>query len=182
MGQLRSWLHSQMHSQNRFEDSQRMLKAAKFLKGKDNEEELLDEVQKFLRDAASNDFVVALLISTRSPITRKRRGLHLERVATPRGFCWCLFVSPVHDMTAFVTAALSVALELAVDGRQAGEATLPQDVGDALQHATDGRDVAKARQGTQSTSAALLCHLHSRHCRRCYRQPPHLRQRPCALW
>ena len=48
MGQLRSWLHSQMHSQNRFEDSQRMLKAAKFLKGKDNEEELLDEVKKFL--------------------------------------------------------------------------------------------------------------------------------------
>ena len=91
----------------------------------------VDEVQKFLRDAASNDFAVALLISTRSPITRKRRGLQLERVTTPRGVCWCLFVSPVHDMTAFVTSALSVALELAVDGR--GEANLPQDVGEALQ-------------------------------------------------
>ena len=41
----------QLHNQNRFEDSQTMLKAAKFLKGKDNGEELLDEVRAFLHKA-----------------------------------------------------------------------------------------------------------------------------------
>ena len=91
-----------------------------------------DEVQKFVRDVGSNDFAVALLVSTRSPIARKRKGLQLEKVVTTRGLTWCLFVSPVHDMTGLVTSALSMALELAVDTRP-GTASLADDVGERMQ-------------------------------------------------
>jgi hypothetical protein len=91
-----------------------------------------EEVQKFVRDACSNDFAVALLVSTRSPIAHKRKGLHLERVPTARGLTWLVYVSPVREMSGLVTCALAMALELATD-RRAQLARLPDDVGECLQ-------------------------------------------------
>ena len=72
-----------------------------------------DEVEKFLRDLQCNDCVAALFVSTRSPIAKIRKGVALERVRCAGGLAWCLFVSPVHDMTGLVTAALASCLELA---------------------------------------------------------------------
>ena len=114
-----------------------------------------DEVQKFVRDVASNDFAAALLVSTRSPIARKRKGLHVERVATACGLTWCLFVSPVHDMTGLVTAALALALELSVDTRVAGGA-LPEAVGETMQrevHALAGVKRRLREEVSRSQSA-----------------------------
>lgn len=72
-----------------------------------------DEVGKFLRDLQCNDCAAALFVSTRSPIAKIRRGVHLERVRCGGGLAWCLYVSPVHDMTGLVTAAMAACLELA---------------------------------------------------------------------
>lgn len=91
-----------------------------------------EEVQKFVRDACSNDFVVALFVSTRSPIARKRKGVHAERVATTRGLTWLIFVSPAHEMSVLVTGALALALELATDDRPR-ITSLPDDIGECMQ-------------------------------------------------
>ena len=72
-----------------------------------------DEVAKFLRDLRCNDCAAALFVSTRSPIAKIRRGVHLERARCAGGVAWCVFVSPVHDMTGLVTAAMAACLELA---------------------------------------------------------------------
>lgn len=72
-----------------------------------------DEVDKFLRDLQCNACSAAIFVSTRSPIAKIRKGLHVERVRCAGGAAWCLFVSPVHDMNGLVTAALAAALELA---------------------------------------------------------------------
>ena len=121
------------------------------------------EVDKFVRDVGSNDFVVALLISTRSPIAHKRRGLHVERIPTARGLTWCLFVSPVHDMTGLVVAALQLSLELATDTRP-HVASLSNDVGECMQrevHALAGLkrrlrdDDARSRDVREHVADAL---------------------------
>jgi len=90
-----------------------------------------DEVAKFLRDVTSNDFAAAILVSTRSPIARRRRGLEVERVASVRGTVWCIFLSPVHDMAGLVTGGLALALELAVSSPSS---RMPQAMGEKLQH------------------------------------------------
>ena len=111
-----------------------------------------EEVQKFVRDACSNDFVVALFVSTRSPIARKRRGLHAERVATTRGLTWLIFVSPVHEMSGLVTGALALALELATDNRPR-ITSLPDDIGECMQREVHALAGAKRKLRDEDSRA-----------------------------
>jgi hypothetical protein len=91
-----------------------------------------DEVLKFHRDACSNDFAVAVLVSTRSPIAHKRKGITVERATTTRGLTWMVYVCPVHEMSGLVTCALALALELAKEDRP-HVVSLPEDIGESLQ-------------------------------------------------
>jgi hypothetical protein len=140
-----------------------------------------DEVAKFLRDLQCNDCAAALFVSTRSPIAKIRKGVHLERVRCGGGLAWCLYVSPVHDMTGLVTAAMAACLELAslasacgppasnaekvaesLQDEVHGLATLREALrhedarrGAAREHTADGLTSAMQRLSTAAT--ALVC-------------------------
>lgn len=90
-----------------------------------------EEVAKFFRDVACNDFAAAIFISTKSPIARRRRGVDVECVASTRGPVWCVFVSPVHDMPTLVAGGLALTLELA--RVEAPSPSLSQALGENLQ-------------------------------------------------
>ena len=71
-----------------------------------------DEIAKFLRDVAINDFRNVICIY-KKPYRTSSRGIHLERVATQRGFTWCCFVSPIQNFDQQLAACAAVTMALA---------------------------------------------------------------------